>query len=143
MPSPLTTYINLWREDYSYIRDDLANVAYYIQMAGSQAGAHNWEGVRDNLWLAATSVIATAGHFWAGADNLYDRMYAAMHWIDNNWPTTPTITMPAILNAMQKATFDELQSFIGIEDAYRVALWNAPFNADFYAALARGFVKWP
>jgi hypothetical protein len=54
-----------------------------------------------------------------------------------------TIDMDAIINAMLKATFDQLQYFIGLEDAYRVALWNAPFNADFYAALARGFQKWP
>lgn len=53
------------------------------------------------------------------------------------------VDMDAIVNAMLAATFDQLQRFIGIEDAYRVALWNAPFNADFYAALARGFVKWP
>ena len=51
--------------------------------------------------------------------------------------------MAGILSAMLGATFDQLQYFIGIEDAYRVALWNAPFNADFYAALARGFQKWP
>jgi hypothetical protein len=53
------------------------------------------------------------------------------------------VDMDAIINAMLVAKFDQLQSFIGLVDAYRVALWNAPFNADFYAALARGFMKWP
>ena len=52
-------------------------------------------------------------------------------------------TMDTILTAMIGATFLQLQKFIGIEDAYRVALWNAPFNAEFYAALARGFQTWP
>lgn len=51
--------------------------------------------------------------------------------------------MASILTAMVTAKFDQLQEFIGIEDAYRVALWNAPFNVDYYAALARGFQKWP
>jgi len=51
--------------------------------------------------------------------------------------------MDGILSAMLQATFEQLQKFIGIEDAYRVALWNAPFNVEFYAALARGFQKWP
>ena len=51
--------------------------------------------------------------------------------------------MDDIINAMMSASFDQLQHFVGIEDAYRVALWNAPFNADFYAGLARGFQKWP
>jgi len=49
------------------------------------------------------------------------------------------VTMAAVLSAMITADFDELQKFIGIVDAYRVSLWNAPFNAEFYAALARGF----
>jgi len=53
------------------------------------------------------------------------------------------VNMDSILSAMITATFEQLQKFIGIEDAYRVALWNAPFNAEFYAALARGFQKWP
>lgn len=52
------------------------------------------------------------------------------------------IDMDAILNAMLAASFEELQKFIGIEDAYRSAVWDAPFNADFYAALARGFRQW-
>ena len=53
------------------------------------------------------------------------------------------IDMDSIINAMLPASFDQLQKFIGLVDAYRVALWNAPFNADFYAALARGFQQWP
>lgn len=53
------------------------------------------------------------------------------------------IDMDAIINAMLSASFDQLQKFIGLVDAYRVAIWNAPFNAEFYAGLARGFQKWP
>ena len=53
------------------------------------------------------------------------------------------VEMWQIINAMLSASFDELQSFIGMVDAYRVAIWNAPFNAEFYGALARGFQKWP
>lgn len=52
---------------------------------------------------------------------------------------SPEITMSDIVNAMLSADFNELQNFIGIVDAYRVALWNNPFNAEFYAAIARGF----
>jgi len=50
------------------------------------------------------------------------------------------VTMDNILSAMITADFEDLQKFIGIVDAYRVALWNEPFNAEFYAALARGFM---
>lgn len=53
------------------------------------------------------------------------------------------VTLDDIINEMLSATFEQLEKFIGIVDAYRIALWNAPFNADFYGALARGFNKWP
>ncbi len=52
---------------------------------------------------------------------------------------TSEVTMGGILSAMITATFGDLQTFVGLVDAYRVALWNEPFNAEFYAALARGF----
>jgi len=50
------------------------------------------------------------------------------------------VTMDAVLLAMLTAQPDELKRFIGLVDAYRSALWNEPFNAAFYAALARGFM---
>lgn len=52
-----------------------------------------------------------------------------------------TVDMDAILSAMLSAAFQQIEYFIGIVDAYRVSLWNEPFNAEFYAALARGFMK--
>jgi len=51
------------------------------------------------------------------------------------------VDMPSILSAMLAAEYEELQEFIGIVDAYRVALWNQWFNAEYYAALARGFLE--
>lgn len=53
------------------------------------------------------------------------------------------VDMDAILTAMLGSNFDQLQQFIGIEDAYRVALWNAPFNANYYNELVRKFQTWP
>jgi len=49
------------------------------------------------------------------------------------------VTMDSILSAMITASYEQLQTFIGIEDAYRVALWNEWFNVEYYASLARGF----
>lgn len=51
------------------------------------------------------------------------------------------LTMSAILSRMVSASFSEFQAFIGYIDGYRVALWNKPFNSDYYAALARGFME--
>jgi hypothetical protein len=53
------------------------------------------------------------------------------------------VDMDSILSAMISASFAQLQKFIGLVDAYRMAIWNAPFNAEFYASLARGFQQWP
>lgn len=52
----------------------------------------------------------------------------------------PELNMDSILSAMITADFGQLQYFVGLVDAYRMALWNQPFNAEFYAALARGFM---
>ena len=76
---------------------------------------------------------------WPYTDSCH---YMAVYYASKE-PAGGEVTMAAILSAMLGAKFTELQDFIGIEDAYRVALWNAPFNANFYAALARGFIKWP
>ncbi len=52
------------------------------------------------------------------------------------------VDMASILTAMLAATPEEITQFMGITDAYKVAVWDAPFNEEFYAALARGFKKW-
>lgn len=51
------------------------------------------------------------------------------------------VTMDSILSAMISADYQQLQKFVGLVDAYRMAIWNQPFNAEFYAALARGFME--
>ena len=53
------------------------------------------------------------------------------------------IDMDAILTAMLTATGEQFTAFVGIEDAYRSALWTMPYNKEYYAALARGFAQWP
>lgn len=52
------------------------------------------------------------------------------------------ITMDSILTAMMTATAEQITEFMGITQAYKVAVWDAPFNEEFYAALARGFKVW-
>lgn len=54
----------------------------------------------------------------------------------------PELNMASIIIAMYGATPSEFKDFIGIEDAYRQALWNMPFNREYYAELARGFAEW-
>ncbi|GAH58391.1 unnamed protein product [marine sediment metagenome] len=53
------------------------------------------------------------------------------------------IDMDAILSIMLSANPEQVEYFVGLVDAYRQSIWNRPFNKDFYAALARGFMIWP
>jgi len=69
---------------------------------------------------------------------LYNKCVSLQNQI-NELEAGVDVTMPAILSAMVGAEYEELQQFIGIVDAYRVALWNEWFNIEYYAALARGF----
>ncbi len=55
------------------------------------------------------------------------------------WAHQSALTMDTLLNTMLTADISQLTQFIGIEDAYRSAIWDQPFNAQFYAALAQGF----
>lgn len=50
------------------------------------------------------------------------------------------LDMSAILNAMLAAEPDEVNYFIGLVDAYRQSIWVKPFNQEYFAALARGFM---
>lgn len=72
-------------------------------------------------------------------DSHMNPTYASMWLLKYLKDHAGTPAMGDILTAMLAAKFDELQTFIGIEDAYRSALWDQPFNAQFYAALANGF----
>ncbi len=61
------------------------------------------------------------------------------HCLLNYIETWCTLNMDTLLNVMLTAEFEQLTQFVGISDAYRVAIWDQPFNAQFYAALAEGF----
>ncbi|GAI62812.1 unnamed protein product [marine sediment metagenome] len=75
------------------------------------------------------------------AEATYDQshLYESIYW-GAKGNGANGVTMSAILSAMIAADFDDFQAFVGIVDGYRAALWNKPFNAEYYAALARGFM---
>jgi len=143
MPAPLTAYIASWRQDHSLVADNLWSLGSYLNNAGTALQLHNYAAAGANLINAKNSAHAASQAFKLGGDNMYDDMFAAMGWIDDNIGGGGGVDMDGILTAMITAEFTELQKFIGLVDAYRVAIWNAPFNAEFYGALARGFAQWP
>ena len=145
MPATLQAYINYTNTQLKAIGD-----IYFDGLYDSALSLHNWLDAEGNP-NSADVVLAMRNRWW-GLRNKYDSIIGAyriqligtLQWINDNWPTNGAeVTMDTILSAMVGANFEQLQYFIGLVDAYRVALWNAPFNAEFYAALARGFQQWP
>jgi len=146
MPQALQDYIDYVNDFMKAMGDDTyANIS------------NSFDSLHDNLTAegnpnSGDTALSLKLHFqdmqlfYNTSIGLYrGKLITVFQWINDNWPSNGVgeVTMDAILNAMLAADFDELQKFIGIVDAYRVAIWNAPFNADFYAALARGFQTWP
>jgi len=87
--------------------------------------------------LLALADIVTMGEQWGGwAPYSYE---GPIWWYLENCVSGYTLTMDAMISVMLTATEDEYRYFIGVIDAFRVGLWNKPFNSEFYAALARGF----
>jgi len=112
------------------------------------AGQNAWDAAESADWENAIKYCVTAIYqVRAGITvffDLYSDDYQQSHFMESVWwgnkdVAGGDVTMSAILSAMISADEEEYQYFIGIVDAYRVALWNNPFNAEFYAAIARGF----
>jgi hypothetical protein len=143
MPEPLTTYV-------TRVDDEMKTIGFrWDYIIGSLATLHDRltaEGCPnsgDVCQTIRTDLIGIMREYDTNFGWYRGRLGTALSWIDSNWSVGGEVTMDAILTAMVTSDFDELQKFIGLVDAYRVAIWNAPFNAEFYGALARGFSTWP
>jgi len=146
MPAPLDALITAGYNDGGVALSNLVLARNHLYSVGDAILANNWSQAKDELYYAADD-FGTFGKYLLQDNVFYHGLRydwkEALQWISDNWPDGVGVTMDDILNSMLSAEFDELQKFVGLVDAYRVAIWNAPFNADFYAALARGFIKWP
>ena len=83
---------------------------------------------------------AVRNNWGAGSSTLQGRLLSMFDYLNDSIGSS--VTMSSILSAMMAATFEELTQFMGITQAFKVAVWDAPFNEEFYAALARGFKTW-
>lgn len=146
MPEALQDYIDycdnfmkaMGDDTYEAIANNFSSMHDSLSAEGNPNSGDNALALKDNF--------QDMQMFYNSFMGLYrGKLIDVFNWINANWPTNGNgeVTMDAIINAMLKADFNQLQKFIGIVDAYRVALWNAPFNAEMYAALARGFQTWP
>jgi len=124
---------DFWR---SYINAFLG--ISYLKNAGDSIAMNDWIGAKDALWDAADYL---AQGFWFITGYSYSGVeFPLLTFLSEEYDYWGgEVDMDAIINAMLQAEYEQLQKFIGIEDAYRSAIWDQPFNAEFYAALARGF----
>lgn len=132
---------------YASAESDTSTARWQLAQALSDwNGANDHAAIRHVMYAveynnsAIEMVLAQGFYGWSGDShallNALNRSKACP-FITEAPPSE--VTMDDILSAMIAADFNDFQKFIGIVDAYRVALWNEPFNAEFYAALARGF----
>lgn len=136
-----------YREELDYAYNNRVN--NYCGIMGSKGNSlkiffetGNGSAQMRTYWTDFYSAVIQ-GFYWMIGRSYLNHEEALLNWMTlGEQQFGGSVDMDSILNAMLAAKFDELQKFIGLVDAYRVALWNAPFNADFYAALARGFAQW-
>lgn len=108
----------------------------------------HWAANEDHEAIGAI-ILALSEVYWTfqaypyfiNADPKQSPIVESIYWASQEGGAED-FTMASIIMAMYGATKQEFTDFIGIEDAYRQALWNMPFNRDYFAELARGFVEW-
>jgi len=117
-------------------------VTYYNRAANHHNDAQtHWDAGQDHEaiedLLLEVYDIRQMGEMWGGWSP-YD-YEGPIWWYLTNCVTGYELTMGDLLSVMLSASEDEYRYFIGLVDAYRVGLWNKPFNSEYFAALARGF----
>jgi len=142
MPEPFDTYrVNIWialnelSAGMNSFGDNFINL-------GTQIAANNWGAAQSACNDLHDDYTALVRAKLCDSSGFKGKLNTALTWINDNWGGGGSMTMADILNSMLAATFEELTSFMGITQAYKVAVWDAPFNEEYYAALARGFKTW-
>lgn len=95
------------------------------------AEVHDIASSVTNLINGVTYIMGTTAPAWDRA-----WLYEMFYWQNQEGAA---VDMDAIIYAMLTAEPDEINYFIGLEEAFKQFVWNRPFNQEFYAAIARGF----
>jgi len=109
---------------------------------GTQIAANNWAAAQTACNALGDQYSSSVRAQLCDSGGFKGKLFTSLDWMDDNWGGGGGVTMDDILNEMLSATFEQLTKWMGISEAYKVAVWDAPFNQEFYAALARGFRKW-
>ena len=144
MPLSISSYITTLNSQFSSASTYLATCSTQLRYAGTDLSAELFLNAGDHLYAAGNALETARGFLYNGTiSGVCAALLLCLNKINTDWPTDSTVSMASILSAMLLATPDELTKFIGIEQAFMAAMWNAPYNGEYYAALARGFRKWP
>jgi hypothetical protein len=129
----------------------------------------HWVTGKSNHDSAMSEHTAALAHYQAGEDHLaighilnceYFNTYAlrcitaydeatsdqselmeSLYWL--NQAIVPyTLDMLKLIAAMSIAKPTELMTFICLVDAYRAALWDAPYNDTYFATMVKAFKSW-
>ena len=146
MATTFSTWVGLWYDQFKAAATDIGGSTQDLVNA-----QQHWDLAQDHDCLQ--DLLFWAWHVDNSLQKFFEtytypfpryrmfKLYTMMWEYDYEEMPGAEVTMSAIINAMLTADFDELKSFVGIADAYRVSLWNKPFEVEFYAALARGFLE--
>jgi len=142
MPEPFDTYrVDIWvalnelSAGMNTWRGEFINL-------GAQIAANNWGAAQTSCNTLASIYSTSVRAKLCDSSGFKGKLNTALTWINDNWSAGGSVTMDEILNEMLSASFEQLTAFMGITQAYKVAVWDAPFNEEYYAALARGFRVW-
>jgi len=139
MPAPLTGYITAWQAKYTQISADCWQLGNALLGAATYIAAQNWNYAAMYLEAAGESAHEVAHHFKFEGDDVYAKMYDAMHWVDENIGGDAVeyeLTMDKMLDAIWDS--DKLRNFhfINYIDAMRASIWNVEIYethlADWY-----------
>lgn len=112
----------------------------YIYDIFNYADAGNWQFALYGCGNACYNLYLAFQYLIDYDAPTYDQSYYYESWY---WASQGgAITMDDILTTMLGANPNQVTNFVGLVDAYRQSIWNQPFNAEYYAALARGFMVW-
>lgn len=130
------------------MRTAMNGVAAYLDYVGDHLLSGDVTGAGTNAKAAAAQMYNLYQAFGTNVSsptNFLSRLAAWTSYVAFNFEADVEpyeLTMDDLLNTMLGASFENLTQFMGITEAYKVAVWDAPFNEEFYAALARGFRQW-
>lgn len=141
----LEYYEPLIRSDYNAAYGSGFGVARGFRDAADAAGQESFSGIATGLDTAKLAMYDFVDECLTrrGHQNYYlrDWLIKCNQYIDAIGEPEP-FTMDSLITAMLSASPDQIMYFVGLVDAYRQSIWTKPFNHEFYAALARGFMEW-